>query len=310
MYRDEKLDEEVVHILTRFEEKRERNKQLQLGPSELGQCREYIRNVMVGTPRQESEPIWPAAAAVGTLLGDYLERAVCDYDPDARREVLVTTELPSGVKVSGHADIVLPARNAVWDGKSKPRIHDVEKYGPSENYFIQISVYALGLVQAGVLQEGCTATLVYLARSGLDEHAVTYTIKWDEIQAYVSLAVQRLDEVLDAQEEFEATGDTAPLHALRDKTPQFCYHKRVMCPFRDACWKGSPNYPTDPKMKIEDPELAAHARAYLDSKEAEQAARSTKEQARDALVDINGITDDGIVITHTSRGAINVQRVK
>src|SRR5688572_23315014 len=151
------LSEELHAALVSHEGRRPRSVQLSLGPSELGGCREYIRNVMVGAPVQGNTE-WPTAAVVGTLLGDHLE-TVASEELGALTQVPVTTKLPNGLVVSGTADMVFPERNALADAKSKVGLSGVRKEGPSLENLVQVSIYTLGLVQMGVLSEGATASL-------------------------------------------------------------------------------------------------------------------------------------------------------
>src|SRR6185312_15549454 len=112
-----------------------------LGPSELGGCREYIRNVMIETP-QEGSDVWPTAAVVGTLMGSHMEN-VCQQYMNALTEVPVTTVLSNGIKISGHADIVIVEENAVVDAKTKNELHEVLRDGSSLDNKVQVSVYTL-----------------------------------------------------------------------------------------------------------------------------------------------------------------------
>lgn len=284
------VKDRILAAMIEHEEAKPRNQQVRLGPSELGGCREYVRNVMVGTPQQSSS-VWPTAAVVGTLIGSHME-AVCEERLGALTEVPVTTTLPNGLRISGHADIVFVDDNVIVDCKSKDRFDTVTKEGPSLDNAIQISVYALGLVQAGVLTEGCTASLVYVDRSGEQQflHEVEFT--WDQMQRFIELCIERLNSVIEAQDLLES-GVTTAVHELRDKTPPFCYSERVMCPFRDACWKGSEWVPNE---SIEDPEIIRAVEMYAANREEIKGTDTIRRELRERLIGVSGVTPSGLSV--------------
>lgn len=301
------LKDRILEALIAYEDAKPRNQQVRLGPSELGGCREYIRNVMIGSPQQGSS-VWPGAAVMGTLIGAYVEEVCAEY-MGALTEVPVTTTLPNGLRVSGHGDIVLPDDNAVVDVKSKNELHEVLKDGASLDNKVQISVYALGLVQAGVLQEGCTAHLIYVDRSGMQQFLHEEELSWEKILDYVEVCMRRLDEVMEVQEHVDQ-GEVEWARGLRDKTPPFCYSERVMCPFRDLCWKGSEWVPD---TVIEDPETIALVERYAANREETKAVESIRREIREKLVGVSGVTPGGLSVYWSgteARPALYVTQVK
>lgn len=286
-----KLAGEILNAMKAYENSKPRNKQVRLGPSELGGCREYIRNVMVGTPMQDNDE-WPTAAVVGTLAGTYME-TVCEQYMGALTEVPVTTTLPSGLQVSGHADIVLPDRNAVVDCKSKDGLDETLRNGSSLENLIQISVYATGLVQAGILDRGCTAHLVYLDRSGNQQFLHERVLTYEEIEFYVEKCEERLNDVIVVQEAIDE-GNVEMARGLRDKTPSFCYSPKVMCPFRDACWKG-PNSDWYPDT-ILDEETSFVVEDYDRVRAELKAGDSVKKALREKLTGVSGVTPSGLAV--------------
>src|SRR5690606_14332193 len=281
------LADEILEALKRKANSRERTHQIGLGPSEFGHCREYVRNVMIGAPRQPNDE-WPAAAEIGTLIGDYMESAVGEY-MGAQTQVPVTTRLPNGLTVRGTADMVMPDRNCVVDCKSKSELAQVRRDGPSIDNLIQISIYALGLVQGGVLQEGATAHLVYVDRSGKEQVLHEVTLSWERILAFIDLCVERLTDVITAQEHVDQ-GEVEWARALRDKTRPFCYHPSVMCPFRDLCWKGSEWKPSGSTLSDEETEIVhGFVQARAEQKEAEELRKAYRE----ALKGVSGVTETG-----------------
>jgi len=299
------LADDILAAMLTTENDKPRNQQIKLGPSDLGGCREYLRNIMVGTPMQGDNE-WPAAAVVGTLVGDYMEQAVA-ANMGAIVQKPITTLLPNGLTVSGTADMIFPDRNALADCKSKNGLAEVRRYGASLENKIQVSVYTLGCVQNGYLKEGATASLIYLDRSGNEQKLYEIELSWEEIEHYISVCVDRLNDVLDAQEHID-NGEVEWARALRDKTPPFCYSEKVMCPFRDLCWKGSewvPNEDITDEATIED------VSRYAAARQAKAEAAVLMEEVRERLVGVTGKTPDGWSVTWPGNGnALYVTKVR
>ena len=288
--------ERMLAALKAHEAAKPRSKQVRLGPSELGGCREYVRNVMVGSPMQESD-VWPTAAVMGTLAGAHLEAVAAEH-LGALTEVPVTATLPNGLKVSGHADIVIVEENAVLDAKSKDGLSGVRREGPSLENLIQISVYTVGLVQARVLEPGATAHLIYVDRSGNEQELYEVSLDWETILSFIDKCVDRLDEVVQVQEYIDQ-GDVSYARSLRDKTPPFCYSPKVMCPFRDLCWKGSEWVPD---KIITDEEVLQAVFLYDEARALEKEAAKVKAAQREKLVGVSGKTPSGLSVTWTTSG--------
>ena len=298
------LSDELLDALVHHENERPRSRQLTLGPSELGGCREYIRNVMVGAPIQGNSE-WPTAAVVGTLLGQHVEDVAGEY-LGALTQVPVTTTLPNGLVVSGTADIVLPERNLLADVKTKVGLSEVRKDGPSLENCVQVSIYVLGLVQMGVLTEGATASLLYVDRGGTEQVIYEVTLDWDRIEYFVGVVVDRITDVLDAQEHIDK-GEVEWARALRDKTPPFCYSPRVMCPFRDLCWEGSEWVPDE---TIEDLDIIEVVEAFVRVRDEYNAAAADRMQLRERLRGVSGKTPSGYSVNWATENTLYITKVK
>lgn len=290
------LADRMLDALKTHEKSRERSQQLTLGPSELGGCREYIRNVMIGAPTQDSD-VWPAAAVIGTLIGDHVE-AVAAKHLGALTQKSITTMLPNGLVVSGTADMIFEKANMLADGKTKDGFASVGRYGPSLENLIQVSIYTLGCVQNGYLTEGASAVLLYVDRSGDKQVLMEHVITWEQIQQNIELAVARLEDVIEAQEHVDK-GEVEWARALRDKTPPFCYSEKVMCPFRDLCWKGSEWVPDE---VITDPFTIESVARYAAARDLEKETADLKRDMRDNLLGVTGRTPDGWSVTWPGTG--------
>jgi len=298
------LSDDLLAALVAHENARPRSQQLRLGPSELGGCREYIRNVMVGAPVQPNDE-WPTAAVVGTLVGDHLETVAAEY-LGAVTQVPITATLPNGLTVSGTADIVIPDRNQVADVKSKDGLAGVRRDGPSLENCAQVSIYALGLVQAGLLSEGATGSLLYVDRSGIEQTIYEVTLDWDRIMYFIDVVESRLDDVLTAQEHIDQ-GDVEYARALRDKTPPFCYSPRVMCPFRDLCWEGSEWVPHE---QITDEETIRAVDEYVKVRDEANGADVRRRELREQLRGVSGVTPSGYSVNWATPNTLYVTKVR
>lgn len=284
---DKEFAAEVLSWVIEDQNNKPRSLQRGIGPSELGGCRERLRATWQGDP-EEPDPNWHVAAHVGTVMGDDLERIF--KAKGALTQVSVTTVLPeTGLEVSGHADVVWPDLNRLGDLKSKDGLAGVRYEGVSLEYGIQLGVYALGLVQQGVLKEGADAVLLYYDRAGNDLEFAAAVISWEALMRFVAIAEMRLQQVVEAQSALDL-GDLAPLHDLRDKPPSFCFSPKVMCPFRTACWSGS-EY--DPSTVIDDEEIMASAARYKAGRDMEKQGATMKREARGELSGITGTLKDG-----------------
>lgn len=303
LVRDEELEQELLSAVLAAQGRRPRDRQIELGPSGVGGCREYIRATMAGDPRLP-EVEWKAEAWIGTIGGDALEE-IFEQELGALVQQRITTTLPrTGLVVSGNSDLIFLKKNQLGDLKSKDGFESVLHDGPSLEHLIQVSVYVLGLVQQGVLDKGASARLIYWDRSGTTKSFLAAVIEWDAILRFIDLCEQRLEQVVEAQEALDE-GDLTYRHFLRDKKPAYCMSPKVMCPFRQACWGGSDWWPDG---KIEDAELVAAAERVYAGRQMQKAGEELVRIAKAELDGINGTTSTGLSVGWSGT-RLNVTRV-
>lgn len=292
---DEEFADMLLAAVVEHENDRPRNQQIQIGPSGLGSCREYIRHVMVGTVGVPEQG-WKSAAFMGTVIGEALEE-IFGERLGALVQQLIRTKLPTtGLEVEGHGDAVFVNQNIVTDIKTVDGFEIVRYEGPKFEHLVQVSVYALGLVQMGYLKEGCSARLVYVDRSGGERKFLALPISWEGILNFVALAEDRLRDVVTAQEELDK-GNTEFIHALRDKQPSWCFSQKVQCPFRFECWDGSD---WAPPGEITDEDQLQDVANYVEGRRMEKAGKEMRESARAALKGVTGMTPDGTIVSWTN----------
>lgn len=272
-----------------------------LGASEIGMCREYLRNVIVGTERVE-EPRVPWAAFIGTALGDAIESAVvAEYGVNAQASVVAT--LPSGLTIPGHIDLyeeyewdeeeyagqidrVVTNPGWVGDLKAKDGIRLIRTIKDCDRgHLFQIRLYHLALVQIGMITKDAPAFLIYVDRSGKDP--VPSVIEVPTGDDYIAEIDSWIDDVVYAVKHGE--------QASRDRDYSWC---EVACPFFWAC-RGADEHHAAGAL-VEDEEHLSRIKSYQDGKAMEKEGKALAEEARDALAGVAGTTPDGLVLSWTT----------
>lgn len=248
-----------------------------LGPSDLV-CRERARRVTVGSvPDRESASL---AAILGTHLHKGIQEARAAVNPQLLHEVEVRITLPSGAQITGHADEVDPVENSVTDFKTVADLGYRERIGPDENHVRQVHLYALGLVQEGILEPNPIVRLAYIDRSGRREEPVVYEMPFDDTNIAYSDAF--IEDIIYAVRNGE--------EAAKDWPREMC---RRFCQFYFSC--RTDDVPAEPITG----DAATAARVYAEANEAIKAHNTVKEGARENLLGVEGITEDGIVVRWT-----------
>jgi hypothetical protein len=254
-----------------------------LGPSDLGFCRNKATLVMKGVPASDSKSIWPAV--IGTALGEYVEQSLDEAFPNWQVGSVtgqrVTHVFPSGALVGGTPDIVIPAWNMVLDLKTKDGYSWVKREPWSQNYLFQLTTYALGLVDAGILDGSRPVIigLVFIDRSGGDEdpYVVTRLLDpglEDEIDSWITdvgYAVRNDED------------------AMRDIPAPVC---EQICEFFTVCRGG---LPMEEAEFITDHVLVGAIDMYLEARAAKSEAEAAMEEAKQMLKGCDGTTGEWVV---------------
>jgi hypothetical protein len=117
--RDTALEQRMLEAVIADRNDQPRNKQLQVGPSEVGGCRELLRaGLFESDTLAEPETYWATAAHVGTVMGADLED-VFGRRLDALEQQRITAHFATlGVNISGAIDLLFLAEGYVADLKS------------------------------------------------------------------------------------------------------------------------------------------------------------------------------------------------
>lgn len=246
-----------------------------IGPSEVGGCRAYLAHMIAGTPEDDLSADVKWAAFVGTAVGERLEEAVVSTYEGARSQVRVEATLPSGLRVSGNADIVWP--DGVWDFKSVDGLESIKRTGPTFKQLAQINVYLLGLIQSGEVPEDATWSLVFIDRSGRDDVPVVYTGTLD--MDVIARVDARLEDVIYA---VEHDIDAAP----RDEPHDWCMK---VCPFYSAC-RGKDEHLV--AGLIDDEATLTAIKLYEQGKAEEKVGKRLADEAKQILLGRSGSTGE------------------
>jgi len=284
MLETNKIAEDVAFALQNYMDNQPRSIQSaegRIGPSDIGFCRNKAALMTKGVAPTDSNPKW--AAFVGTAVHKDVEAALKDVHGNwlmgSIDKIRVTAHLPSGAEISGHPDVVVPEWNAVLDIKTVDGFAWVKREGTSLQHKYQRHLYAMGLIQAGILDESKTVYVgnIYLDRSGKEaEPFVTY----EEMDHTLTNQIDSwINDVIYAVKNNE--------DASRDIPAAVC--ERI-CNYFTVCRGGLET--SDQGQLIEDLELVTAVNMYVEAREAAKEADKLKKAAQDKLTGINGSTGE------------------
>ena len=267
----------ALKLLDSERDRSRQTKEHRLGVSDVGGCGQYAVNMIRGVEFSDSPD--HSAALVGTALHVMYADARAGLDPEILVDATVKISLPNGIELEGHPDAVDRNENSVTDDKSKNRLGVVRRSGPTAQEWMQVHLYALGCVQAGLLiPEGLIVRLIYYDRSGVEPEPLVYQQTFD--QAVIDEAVDWLNTVTYAV----STGEEA------ERTPsiEWC---RKCCPYFSVC-----RLPSLPEVEefLTEERVTQAAEAYLEGKKLSKQAESMVEAAKAELDGSSGITDSGV----------------
>ncbi|WKW84917.1 Cas4 family exonuclease [Microbacterium phage SallyK] len=344
--RDVELEQRLLEAVIADRNAQPRSQQLQIGPSEVGGCRELLRAGLFEPPAEaEPETNWAAAAHVGQVMGADLERIFGERVNALLQQRYSTLFGMFGISISGGADLTFLDGDQISDLKSiddmGSTLYDLnrdaqaietllsiyregllfaknietadggyeltgvilDKVAKLSNY-IQIAIYVMGAMQAGIISEHGTGRLVFYDRSGNYQGFVAAVIPTEWVWMFYTIGQMRIGQVVQAQTAYDATGgNPAVIATLRDKAPSFCFSPKVMCPRRMHCWAGS-EWTAD--NQITDPEQVAAMNRYDTARDLAKIADGMKRAAKTALDGVSGVAPDGKMLTWTRSGAINL----
>lgn len=249
-----------------------------IGPSDMV-CRERARHITVGTPMTDRTA--SPAAIMGTFIHKGIEQSRALTNDHLLSEIAIEIELPNGAVIVGHADEVDPVENSVTDFKTVADLDYRRRVGVEDAHLRQVHLYALGLVQAGILAPNPIVRICYVDRSGKHEIPYVYQQRFDE--DIISIATDWVNDVIYAVQNGE--------EASKDWPREMC---RSFCPYYSTCRS------EELTGEALTGQLAEAAHVYFDAHREEQERKRLKEQARDKLIGSSGFTEEGVAVRWTT----------
>lgn len=251
----------------------------ELGVSDIGKCREYVRLFLDGVPYSDQ----PKATAA--RLGSYIHQGALTARRNAQPHLLieqtVQVTLPNGMTVKGHADEIDPVACEVTDLKTSDGLGVVRRVGADGQQRFQRHLYGWGAWQAGLFGDihpsQVTVRNIWLDRSGGDDRA---HVEQEPLSKDVlNEAVEWLYEVEEARTE----GREAP----KDQQVEWC---RSFCPFATAC-RGE----EDTSTSIFEPRTVEAVDLYAEGHRLMKEGEQLKEAARAVIGEVQGSTGRHVV---------------
>ena len=272
----------LLHVLHNKDASRDRSKQTQVGPSEIGSCRRkvwYRLNAQPETNENQSK----LAAIMGTAIHAAIEDAIGHIDPDGK-EYLVETAVEYG-DMKAHVDLFVPSTGAVIDWKTS-KVKNLS-YFPSKQQRWQVQVYGYLLSKNG--HEVKTVNLVAIARDGSEKDVKVHTEPYDEAIALEAFAW--LNEV--------KSSVTLP---EPEKDQSFC---KDYCQYYDAteqmgCGGLKKERIVLSEVVIEDDAIDKNALLYLQLDNKIKELEKEKDSLKASLEGSTGTTKSGIEISWTT----------
>jgi len=278
---NEEIQRSVIDALAAQENRTPRTMQSRegiLGPADIGFCRQKATLVSKQTEPTDDPPKW--SAAVGTAMYTYIEAALkknLGWLVGSIDQIRTTAELPSGAKISGHPDIVVPESNMVLDIKTVNGFQWIKRNGPSMSHKYQRHLYAMGCVQSGLFdpEKPVWVGNVYFDRSGKEGTPIVFIEEMDnsltaEIDQWVEDVIYAVKNNQDAS---------------RDVAAAVC---EQICEFFTICRGGLEV--NDGQELIQDEYLLSTIEMYVAGRDMENEGKQMKKEASEKLSNVNGIT--------------------
>lgn len=182
-----------------FGQDSERDKQTEVGVSEIMGCRRRVWYRLNGTPAVNDD-VKKLPAKMGTAFHRFIEREFDGHDPFFTRYMREVEVVGRGIK--GHFDLFDIQDKELVDWKTSKLKN--ARYFPSQQQRTQVNIYALLLRDMGYDVE--TVTLVHIPRDGTEDDIIFHSEPFDESMAQRGLAWLTEVEIMTAAPEPEKSG--------------------------------------------------------------------------------------------------------
>ena len=268
----------LLHVLHSKDAGRDRSKQTQVGPSEIGGCRRKVWYRLNGQPETNDNQS-KLAAIMGTAIHAAIEDAITTLDPEGK-DYLVETAVEYG-DMKAHVDLFVPGIGAVIDWKTS-KVKNLS-YFPSTQQRWQVQTYGYLLAKNGY--DVKRVSLVAIARDGDERDVKVHTEDYNEAMAL---------EALGWLEAIKAS-EVAP---EPEREENYC---KFYCKFYDAsgqlgCVGLKKERIASEEVLIQDKDASTNAMKYLQIDEKIKELTKEKDSLKSALEGIAGVTDTGIQV--------------
>lgn len=257
----------TADLLLRWDQRRPRSQQAEVGMSELGGCRRQVGYRLAGTPPTN------VSSSVQAVLGTAIHAAVESVFRELQADGIIPADdlVEHRVEfagIPGTVDRYVAATATVEDTKttSSRWLEHIKSHGPTRSHQWQVSCYGAALIHEG--RRVRRLVINYIARDTGEEW------RWEGAfdPAVVKEALTWLTDVRVTDLEM------LPREYLPDSP--FCQH----CPFFDLCWEGGvQGRDRASVLYVEDPDAAKWATQLQQAREAKAEAEGREKEAKGAL---------------------------
>jgi CRISPR/Cas system-associated exonuclease Cas4 (RecB family) len=260
-----------------------RSTQVQIGPSELGGCRRKVWYRLNNQPVTNNNEL-KLAAIMGTAIHTEIEKALAD-----NKDVILESEVEyNGMKA--HIDCWIPSTGDVIDWKTVKKQN--LSYFPTQQQRWQVQVYGYLIDKSGTGKPR-TVSLVAIARDGDERDVKVHSEPYNE-----SIAVDALNWL----EGVKASATTPE----PEREESFCKHYcKYYDPFEEiGCGGLKKERIKAERILIEDEQASSQALEYLQLDQQIKLLSDKKDDIKEALRGITGVTSTGVEVTWTTVAGI------
>ena len=286
----------LLQVLRYKDAGRDRSKQTQVGPSELGGCRRKVWYRLNDQPETNDNEL-KLSAIMGTAIHAEIEKAITIADPKGEKYWVETSVEYNGMKA--HIDLYIPETGDVIDWKTV-KVKNLS-YFPSLQQRWQVQVYGYLLDKSGKGSPR-TVNLVAIARDGDERDVRVHSEPYDP-----KLAEDALNWLSAIKESADAPGP--------ERDQNYC---KFYCKYFDesgemGCTGLKKERIKEDDIFIDNPEVDTSALKYLQLDAKIKELTNERESLKAALEGFTGNTNSGVSIlwsTVSGRETVDTEEVE
>ena len=286
----------LLQVLRDKDAGRDRSKQTQVGPSELGGCRRKVWYRLNDQPETNDNEL-KLSAIMGTAIHAEIEKAITIADPKGEKYWVETSVEYNGMKA--HIDLYIPETGDVIDWKTV-KVKNLS-YFPSLQQRWQVQVYGYLLDKSGKGSPR-TVNLVAIARDGDERDVRVHSEPYDP-----KLAEDALNWLSAIKESADAPGP--------ERDQNYC---KFYCKYFDesgemGCTGLKKERIKEDDIFIDNPEVDTSALKYLQLDAKIKELTNERESLKAALEGFTGNTNSGVSIlwsTVSGRETVDTEEVE